>query len=87
MSPNFLAPAGAPVVGRSYEEVAGPWDPAVSPVPLELNRPPSLRDNANVALFLASDESAYLSGPTVPTTDGGTLSRVAMAFEEDTAAT
>ncbi|MEV5651116.1 SDR family NAD(P)-dependent oxidoreductase [Nocardia sp. NPDC052254] len=86
MSPNFLAPTGAPVVGRSYEEVAGPWDPAVSPIPLKLNRPPSLRDNANVALFLASDESAYLSGLTVPTTDGGTLSRVAMAFDEDAAA-
>lgn len=83
MSPNFLAPEGAPVVGQSYEEVAGPWDPAVSPIPLKLNRPPSLRDNANVALFLASDDSAYLSGLTVPTTDGGTLSRVAIMFDED----
>ena len=51
-----------------------------------VNRPPSLRDNANAALFLASDESAYLSGLTVRTTDGKTLSRVAMAFEEDGAA-
>jgi len=83
MSPNFLMPAGSPVVGQSYEQVAGPWDPGVSPIPLKLQRPPSLRDNAKVALFLASDDSAYISGLTVPATDGGTLSRVAMMFEED----
>jgi NAD(P)-dependent dehydrogenase (short-subunit alcohol dehydrogenase family) len=81
MSPNFLLPQGAPVVGQSYEEVAGPWDPAASPIPLKLNRPPSLRDNANAALFLVSEESAYISGVCLPTTDGGTLSRVAMFFE------
>ncbi|MBS9372041.1 SDR family NAD(P)-dependent oxidoreductase [Rhodococcus sp. B50] len=83
MSPNFLAPAGSPVVGRSYEEVAGPWDSTISPIPLKLNRPPSLKDNARAALFLVSDESAYISGVTLPTTDGGTLSRVAMMFPED----
>ncbi|GAA4484378.1 SDR family oxidoreductase [Rhodococcus olei] len=83
MSPNFLAPAGTPVVGQSYEEVAGPWNPAVSPIPLKLNRPPSLLDNARAALFLVSDDSAYVSGVTLPTTDGGTLARVGMWFEED----
>ena len=83
MSPNFLLPEGAPVVGQSYEETAGPWDPGVSPIPLKLNRPPSLRDNANAALFLVSDESAYISGLTLPATDGGTLARVAMQFPED----
>ncbi|MFF0816290.1 SDR family NAD(P)-dependent oxidoreductase [Rhodococcus sp. NPDC003318] len=83
MSPNFLAPAGTPVVGQSYEEVAGPWDPIVSPIPLKLNRPPSLMDNAKAALFLVSDDSAYISGVTLPTTDGGTLARVGMWFEED----
>lgn len=83
MSPNFLMERGAPVVGQSYEEVAGPWDPAVSPIPLKLQRPPSLRDNANAALFLVSDEAAYISGLTLPATDGGTLSRVAMQFPED----
>ncbi|MGW0040918.1 SDR family NAD(P)-dependent oxidoreductase [Rhodococcus sp. NPDC003348] len=83
MSPNFLAPAGTPVVGQSYEETAGPWDPIVSPIPLKLNRPPSLVDNAKAALFLVSDDSAYMSGVTMPTTDGGTLSRVGMWFEED----
>ncbi|MFI5717504.1 SDR family NAD(P)-dependent oxidoreductase [Nocardia sp. NPDC051750] len=87
MSPNFLAPAGTPVVGKSYEEVAGPWEPAVSPIPLKLNRPPSLLDNARAALFLVSDDSAYISGVTLPATDGGTLSRVAMWFDEDRAFT
>src|SRR5262249_55414680 len=72
MSPNFLMPPGAPVVGQSYEEVAGPWNPTVSPIPLKLPRPPSLSDNAKVALFLVSDDSGYISGattapPTAPT--------------------
>lgn len=83
MSPNFLAPAGTPVVGQSYEEVAGPWDPGISPIPLKLNRPPSLMDNARAALFMVSDDSAYISGVTLPTTDGGTLARVSMWFPED----
>jgi NAD(P)-dependent dehydrogenase (short-subunit alcohol dehydrogenase family) len=83
MSPNLLLPPDAPVVGRSYEEVAGPWSPADSPIPLKVARPPSLRDNANVALFLASDESQYMSGVCLPSCDGGTLSRVAMMFDHD----
>ena len=83
MSPNFFLGEGFPVIGKSYEEVAGPWDPSVSPIPLKLKRPPTLRDNANVVLFLASDESAYLSGVLLPATDGGTLSRVAMFFPDD----
>lgn len=81
MSPNLLLPLDAPVVGQSYEEVAGPWDPAVSPIPFKAKRPPSLRDNANVALFLASDESMYMSGVCLPSCDGGTLGRVAIEFE------
>jgi NAD(P)-dependent dehydrogenase (short-subunit alcohol dehydrogenase family) len=83
MSPNFLLPPDADVVGRSYEESAGKWDPAVAPMPLKLARPPSLMDNARVALFLASDDSAYMSGVTVPATDGGTLSRVGIQFPDD----
>ena len=83
MSPNFLMPLDAPVIGRSYEESAGPWDPVASPVPLKLSRPPGLQDNANAVLFLASDESAYMSGVCLPVADGGTLSRVAIQFEDD----
>ena len=83
MSPNFLMPPGAPVVGQSYEEVAGPWNPTVSPIPLKLPRPPSLLDNAKVALFLVSDDSAYISGATIGATDGGTLGRVGIWFPDD----
>jgi len=83
MSPNFFLGKGFPVLGKSYEEVGGPWDPSISPIPLKLDRPPSLRDNANVVLFLASDESAYISGVVLPSTDGGTLSKVAMEFPEN----
>ena len=82
MSPNFLMGPGSEVVGQSYEEVAGPWDPSVSPIPLKLQRPPSITDTANVALFMVSDDSAYMSGLSIPTTDGGTLARVAMTFED-----
>lgn len=83
MSPNFLLPPGSPVVGMSYEESAGPWNPTVSPIPLKLQRPPSLADNAKVALFLVSDDSAYISGATIGSTDGGTLARVGMWFPQD----
>lgn len=83
MSPNFLLAPKAPVVGQSYEEIAGPWDPVKSPIPLKVNRPPSLVDNAKVALFLASDDSAYISGATIGSAHGGTLARVGMWFEED----
>ena len=83
MSPNFLMEPGAPVVGKSYEEVAGPWDKGVTPIPLKLNRPPSLLDNAKTALFLVSDAAAYTSGQVIVSCDGGTLARVAIPFPED----
>ncbi|WP_179467169.1 SDR family NAD(P)-dependent oxidoreductase [Mycolicibacterium vinylchloridicum] len=83
MSPNFLMPPGSPVVGMSYEESAGPWNPTVSPIPLKLPRPPSLSDNAKVALFLVSDDSGYISGAVIGATDGGTLARVGMWFPDD----
>ena len=47
-------------------------------MPLKLDRPPTMRDSAYVALFLASDESAYMSGVCVPTTDGGTFAKVVL---------
>ena len=72
MSPNFMNPVGSPVVYGSYEELNG-WDPDTFAGPLKINRAPSLRDNANVALFLASDESAYMSGVCIPSCDAGGL--------------
>lgn len=82
MSVNLALPADAEVLGKSYEEME-PWDKSRAAMPLRLDRPPALRDNANAALFLASDESAYMSGVCLPTTDGGTLARVAIVFPED----
>jgi NAD(P)-dependent dehydrogenase (short-subunit alcohol dehydrogenase family) len=77
MSPNFLMSPGEAVVGRSYEEIAGAWDPQKFPGPLKAPRPPGLLDNAYAALWLASDESAYMSGVCFPTGDGGTHARIA----------
>ena len=81
MSANFLMAHDAPVVGKSYSEMQPTWDPSASPMPLKLSRPPSLRDNSYAALFLASDESAYMSGVAMPTCDGGQLGRVANALQ------
>lgn len=82
MSVNLSLPPEAEVLGKSYEQMA-PWNKDHAAMPLRLDRPPTLRDNANVALFLASDDSAYMSGVCLPATDGGTLSRVAIIFPED----
>jgi len=82
MSINLALAPDAEVLGKSYEQMQ-PWDKANAAMPLRLDRPPALRDNANVALFLASDDSAYMSGVCLPATDGGTLSRVAIVFPED----
>jgi NAD(P)-dependent dehydrogenase (short-subunit alcohol dehydrogenase family) len=88
MSVNFGLPRDAPVQGISYEEAAilrsgEPWDPVKSfPGPLKVQRPPSLRDNAAVATFLASDESAYVSGITIPSCDGGSVAITSMHFPD-----
>ena len=82
MSVNLALDPDAEVLGKSYEQMQ-PWDKGNAAMPLRLDRPPSLRDNANVALFLAGDDSAYLSGTCLPATDGGTLARVAIVFPED----
>ena len=64
----------------SHEQAEGPWDKSASPLPLKLDREPTLRDSSNLALFLASDESAYMSGVCIPATDGGTHARVALPY-------
>jgi NAD(P)-dependent dehydrogenase (short-subunit alcohol dehydrogenase family) len=89
MSPNFGMPPDAPVVGMSYEEYAlqqqgATWDPYTRfPGPLKVNRPPSLRDNAAVASFLASDDSAYMSGITIPSCDGGNFARTSIPLPDN----
>jgi NAD(P)-dependent dehydrogenase (short-subunit alcohol dehydrogenase family) len=82
MSVNFALPPEAEVLGKSYEEMA-PWNPDQRAMPLRLDRPPVLRDNANLALFLASDESAYMSGQTIQSADGGTFARTSIIFPTD----
>ncbi|MDT4933805.1 MAG: hypothetical protein QOK11_1697 [Pseudonocardiales bacterium] len=72
MSPNFMRPVGAPVLAGSYEESRA-WDAKEFAGPLKLSRPPRLRDNANLALFFASEESAYMSGVCIPSCDAGSL--------------
>jgi NAD(P)-dependent dehydrogenase (short-subunit alcohol dehydrogenase family) len=82
MSVNFALPPDADVLGLSYEEMQ-PWDPDQRAMPLRVGRPPRIDDNVNIALFLASDESAYMSGQTIAATDGGTQARVAIIFPTD----
>jgi NAD(P)-dependent dehydrogenase (short-subunit alcohol dehydrogenase family) len=82
MSINFALPPEAEVLGKSYEEMQ-PWDPDQRAMPLRLSRPPTLRDNANLALFLASDESGYMSGMTIQSTDGANAARTSIIFPTD----
>jgi NAD(P)-dependent dehydrogenase (short-subunit alcohol dehydrogenase family) len=82
MSVNFALPPDAEVLGKSYEEMS-PWDPDNRAMPLRLERPPVIRDNAYLALFLASDESAYMSGQTIQSADGGQFARTSIIFPTD----
>lgn len=82
MSVNFALPPEAEVLGKSYEEMS-PWDPDNRAMPLRLDRPPVLRDNAYLALFLVSDESAYMSGQTIASADGGQFARTSIIFPTD----
>jgi NAD(P)-dependent dehydrogenase (short-subunit alcohol dehydrogenase family) len=80
MSANFAGAVDDDPMEKSYEELAGTWDKSVAPMPLKIDRAPNMRDSANLALFLASDESAYMSGVCIPATDGGTFAKVALNF-------
>jgi hypothetical protein len=82
MSVNFALPADSEVLGMSYEEVS-PWHPDNRAMLLRLDRPPTIRDNANVALFLASDEAAYMSRHTLHGADGGEFCRTSAIAPTD----
>jgi NAD(P)-dependent dehydrogenase (short-subunit alcohol dehydrogenase family) len=82
MSVNFALQPEADVLGKSYEEMS-PWDPDNRAMPLRLDRPPVIKDNAYLALLLASDESAYMSGQTIQSTCGGQFARTSIIFPTD----
>lgn len=88
MSMNFGLPPDCEVNGLSYEENAvkqggGTWNATeMFPGPLKVGRPPSLKDNAAVATFLASDLSQYMSGVMIPSCDGGSFARTSIPFPE-----
>jgi NAD(P)-dependent dehydrogenase (short-subunit alcohol dehydrogenase family) len=88
MSINFGLDPDADVIGMSYEEFAlqqsgETWDPVRAFAgPLKVNRPPSLKDNAAVATFLASDYSQYMSGVVIPSCDGGSFARTSIPIPE-----
>lgn len=82
MSVNFGMDPDAPAVGKSYEEAAGDWDPRTAVMPLKLPFPPALKHNAWPVIFLASDESQYMSGTCFPTGDGGQHARVSIPFPD-----
>jgi NAD(P)-dependent dehydrogenase (short-subunit alcohol dehydrogenase family) len=72
---NYWLPAGTAVMGKTFAEAnaeaAGGWDPEGWPIPLKVGRPPSFRDVAYAAVYLASDEAAYASGVLLTPDDGG----------------
>jgi NAD(P)-dependent dehydrogenase (short-subunit alcohol dehydrogenase family) len=87
MSINFALPLDAPVLNMSYEEFAlsrsgEAWGPHKFVGPLKVGRPPSIRDNAAVATFLASDDSAYMSGIIIPSCDGGNFAMTSIPFPD-----
>jgi NAD(P)-dependent dehydrogenase (short-subunit alcohol dehydrogenase family) len=85
MSINFALPLDAPVLNLSYEEFAlqesgEAWHDDRFVGPLKVGRPPSLKDNAAVATFLASDDSSYMSGVVIPACDGGNFAMTSIPF-------
>ena len=78
--------AGAPNVieAQGGDAVSATWDPhTMFPGPLKVNRPPSLKDNAAVATFLASDDSFYMSGIVIQSCDGGSFARTSIPIPEN----
>jgi NAD(P)-dependent dehydrogenase (short-subunit alcohol dehydrogenase family) len=82
MSINFALPPEADVLGLSYEQME-PWNPDNRAMPLRLDTPPMLSDNANLALFLVSEESRYMSGQNIQSVDGGNFARTSIIMPGD----
>ena len=77
MSANFVLPPDAPLVEENM--LFPDWDPTASIYVLHKPTPPRLIDHARVALFLASDEAAWISGVCMPI-DGATSGKMALDF-------
>lgn len=77
VSSNFHQPPGAPVIDD--DELVLDWDPEESLYPLRSPRAPMLADSARLALYLASDASAFITGQCIAI-DGGLLSKMADPF-------
>jgi len=88
MSVNFAMPPESDVLGLSYEEAQlaesrAAWEPrTMFPGPYKTSQPPAIKHNAAVATFLASDDSEYMSGLTIPSCDGGNFARTSIQFPE-----
>jgi NAD(P)-dependent dehydrogenase (short-subunit alcohol dehydrogenase family) len=68
MGPGFLRGPGGRLLDEDEWEAerAQQWIPgALGHIPLAMPRPPQLRDHAYLALYMASDESMYMSGQIV----------------------
>jgi hypothetical protein len=75
MSANFIMAPDAPLVDEDANDAA--WKPEDSVYVLQTPRPPKLRDNANAALFLASDDAFWISGVCLRI-DGATTQKAAI---------
>ncbi len=80
VSSNFHQPPGSPVVDD--DELTRAWDEEGSLYPLRGARPPGLADTARLAVYLASDDAAFVTGQTIAV-DGGLLSKMAEPFTAD----
>ena len=78
MSANFMLPEGSPLVDET--SLFESYTPADSPGPLARPTPPRLIDHARAALFLVSDDAAWVHGVALPT-DGGASVRPMLDIE------
>jgi NAD(P)-dependent dehydrogenase (short-subunit alcohol dehydrogenase family) len=77
VSSNFHQAPGSPVIDD--DDLVRDWDQSGSLYPLKAQHAPRLVDSALLALYLASDDSLFVTGQAM-VVDGGLLSRIADPF-------